>query len=29
MGESFRNLTVWQRSVELTLAVYAEGRMLQ
>ena len=22
MGESFRNLTVWQRSIELTLAVY-------
>ena len=22
MGESFRNLTVWQRSVELTLAIY-------
>jgi four helix bundle protein len=22
MGESFRNLSVWQRSIELTLAVY-------
>jgi len=22
MGESFRNLTVWQRAIELTLAVY-------
>jgi four helix bundle protein len=22
LGESFRNLTVWQRSIELTLAVY-------
>src|ERR1017187_9714689 len=22
MGESFRNLTVWQRAVELTVAVY-------
>jgi four helix bundle protein len=22
MGESFRNLAVWQRSIELTLAVY-------
>jgi four helix bundle protein len=22
MGESFRNLTVWQRSIELTVAVY-------
>ena len=22
MGESFRNLTVWQRSIELTLAIY-------